>query len=267
MTDNALQIRTAAETRWDCAALGEVMLRFDPGFGRVRNARSFQVWEGGGEYNVARAMRKCWGKRATAVTALQKADLLIALGARFDDRVTGKVSSFAPEAKVIHVDIDPAEQGKVRRPDVPIVGDCRLVIEELVKALRAALEGGAERADTGAWRSRISGWQEQFPYAYEAAEPGEALKPQFCLETLRDCAPAGTILVSGEEKLVKPDPRIFQILIERTGVVPQRTVFIDDSQKNAEAAARLGFQAIRFTDAEALRARLIDLDLLARDIA
>jgi acetolactate synthase-1/2/3 large subunit len=134
---------------------------------------------------------------ATAVTALQKADLLIALGARFDDRVTGKVSSFAPEAKVIHVDIDPAEQGKVRRPDVPIVGDCRLVIEELVKALRAALEGGAERADTGAWRSRISGWQEQFPYAYEAAEPGEALKPQFCLETLRDCAPAGTILVSG----------------------------------------------------------------------
>ena len=134
---------------------------------------------------------------ATAVTALQKADLLIALGARFDDRVTGKVSAFAPEAKVIHVDIDPAEQGKVRRPDVPIVGDCRLVIEELVKALRAALEGGAERADTSAWRSRISGWREQFPYAYEQSEPGEALKPQFCLESLRDGAPEGTILVSG----------------------------------------------------------------------
>ncbi len=134
---------------------------------------------------------------ATAVTALQKADLLIALGARFDDRVTGKVSAFAPEAKVIHVDIDPAEQGKVRRPDVPIVGDCRLVIEELVKALRAALEGGAERADTSAWRSRISGWREQFPYAYEQSEPGEALKPQFCLESLRDAAPEGTILVSG----------------------------------------------------------------------
>ena len=134
---------------------------------------------------------------ATAVTALQKADLLIALGARFDDRVTGKVSSFAPEAKVIHVDIDPAEQGKVRRPDVPIVGDCRLVIEEIVKALRSALDAGAERADTSAWRSRISGWREQFPYAYEQAEPGEALKPQFCLETLRDSAPEGTILVSG----------------------------------------------------------------------
>jgi acetolactate synthase I/II/III large subunit len=134
---------------------------------------------------------------ATAVTALQRADLLIALGARFDDRVTGKVSSFAPDAKVIHVDIDPAEQGKVRRPDVPIVGDCRLVIEELVKALRTALEAGAERADTSAWRSRISGWREQFPYSYEPSEPGEALKPQYCLETLRDSAPPGTILVSG----------------------------------------------------------------------
>jgi 2-dehydro-3-deoxygluconokinase len=70
-----LDIRPASETRWDCAALGEVMLRFDPGFGRVRNARSFQVWEGGGEYNVARALRKCFGKRATAVTALPRNDL------------------------------------------------------------------------------------------------------------------------------------------------------------------------------------------------
>src|SRR6185295_2358801 len=79
---------------------------------------------------------------ATAVTALQKADLLVALGARFDDRVTGKVSSFAPEAKIIHVDIDPAEQGKVRRPDVPIVGDCRQVIGEIVRELKALLADG-----------------------------------------------------------------------------------------------------------------------------
>src|SRR3989440_9405992 len=76
----------------------------------------------------------------TAVTAMQKADLLVALGSRFDDRVTGKVSAFAPDAKVIHVDIDPAELGKVRRPDVPIVGDCRLVIEELVAALHQQTE-------------------------------------------------------------------------------------------------------------------------------
>jgi 2-dehydro-3-deoxygluconokinase len=70
-----LDIRPASETRWDCAALGEVMLRFDPGFGRVRNARSFQVWEGGGEYNVVRALRKCFGKRSAVVTALPQNDL------------------------------------------------------------------------------------------------------------------------------------------------------------------------------------------------
>src|SRR4249919_3575486 len=73
----------------------------------------------------------------TAVTAMQKSDLLVTLGARFDDRVTGNPATFALNAKVIHVDIDPAELGKVRRPDVPIVGDCRLVIEEMVKAVRA----------------------------------------------------------------------------------------------------------------------------------
>ena len=134
---------------------------------------------------------------ATAVTAMQKADLLIALGARFDDRVTGRVNTFAPEAKIIHVDIDPAEQGKVRKPDVPIVGDCRLVIEEMVKAIRDLLKGDTVQADLNSWRSRISGWQEQFPLAYDQSEPGSALKPQFCLEKLRDAAPEGTILVSG----------------------------------------------------------------------
>lgn len=72
---DVLNIRPASECRWDCASFGEVMLRFDPGFGRVRNARSFQVWEGGGEYNVSRAMRKTWGKRATHVTALPVNDL------------------------------------------------------------------------------------------------------------------------------------------------------------------------------------------------
>ncbi len=134
---------------------------------------------------------------ATAITAMQKSDLLINLGARFDDRITGKVSTFAPGAKVIHVDIDPAEQGKVRRPDVPIVGDCRLVIEELVKTIREMLASGDTQADISDWKSRVSGWQEQFPLYYPPNEPGEALKPQFCLEKLRDLAPAGTILCSG----------------------------------------------------------------------
>src|SRR5688572_21517151 len=91
----------------------------------------------------------------TAVTSMQRADLLIALGSRFDDRVTGRVNAFAPDAKIIHADIDPAELGKVRRPDVPIVGDCRLVIEELVKAVREL--GGLEaQPDRSEWKARIS---------------------------------------------------------------------------------------------------------------
>ena len=134
---------------------------------------------------------------ATAVTAMQKADLLIALGARFDDRITGRVSAFAPDAKIIHVDVDPAEQGKVRRPDVPIVGDCKYVIEEIIKAIRDLRQGGVEQADTSVWKSRVSGWREQFPLTYDQSEPGEALKPQYCLEKVRDAAPEGTIVASG----------------------------------------------------------------------
>jgi len=134
---------------------------------------------------------------ATAVAALQRSDLLITLGARFDDRITGKVDSFAPEAKVIHVDIDPAEQGKVRRPDVPLVGDCRVVIEDIIRELRAQLGQGASFPDRAAWKSRISGWRETFPLTYEPSQDGSPLKPQFCLEMLRDLAPEGTILTSG----------------------------------------------------------------------
>ncbi len=133
----------------------------------------------------------------TAVTSMQRSDLLIALGSRFDDRITGKVDGFAPDAKVIHVDIDPAELGKVRRPDVPIVGDANLVITELVKAVRALLDGGAASPDRSAWKSQISGWQEQYPLAYEPAADGDSLKPQMVLETLRDSVPDDTILASG----------------------------------------------------------------------
>ncbi len=133
----------------------------------------------------------------TAVTSMQKSDLLIALGSRFDDRITGKVDAFAPDAKVIHVDIDPAEQGKVRRPDVPIVGDARLVIEDIVAEIKSMLATGATQADTSAWKSTVSGWRENFPLTYEPSEPGDALKPQFCIEQLRDHAPEGTIVASG----------------------------------------------------------------------
>ncbi|MBV1893393.1 MAG: acetolactate synthase large subunit [Ilumatobacteraceae bacterium] len=134
---------------------------------------------------------------ATAVTAMQKSDLLIALGSRFDDRITGKVDSFAPDAKIIHVDIDPAEQGKVRRPDVPIVGDAKYVIEEIIKEIKSLLAAGTVQADTSAWKSKVSGWREQFPMTYEPAEPGAPLKPQYCIEQLSDLAPEHTIVASG----------------------------------------------------------------------
>ena len=131
----------------------------------------------------------------TAVTSMQKADLLIALGSRFDDRVTGKVSSFAPDAKIIHVDIDPAELGKVRRANVPIVGDCRLVIEELVKAVKAD-HNKREWPSLDAWHQQLREWQERYPLRYEQLEDGP-LKPQFCIDMLRDNTPDDTIVVSG----------------------------------------------------------------------
>ena len=130
----------------------------------------------------------------TAVTAMQESDLLITLGARFDDRVTGKLDGFAPEAKIIHVDIDPAELGKVRRPDVAIQGDVRVAIEALVDELSG---NGTGDADRSAWRSRISGWQERYPLAYEPWVPGDPLKPQFVIERLRDATPDDTIVASG----------------------------------------------------------------------
>ena len=135
----------------------------------------------------------------TAVTAMQKADLLIALGSRFDDRVTGKVDTFAPGAKIVHVDIDPAELGKVRRPDVPIVGDCRSVIEEITQALRqlAAGEDAAAAPDRTPWMTQVRDWQVRHPLHYEMAEDDRFLKPQFVIETLRENTPEDTILASG----------------------------------------------------------------------
>ncbi len=130
----------------------------------------------------------------TAVTAMQEADLLVALGARFDDRVTGRLDGFAPDARIVHVDIDPAELGKVRRPDVAVQGDVRVAIEALVAELS---HGGTGDVDRSAWKSRISGWQERFPLAYEPWVSGDALKPQYVIEQLRDATPDDTIVASG----------------------------------------------------------------------
>ncbi len=130
----------------------------------------------------------------TAVTAMQESDLLIALGARFDDRVTGRLDGFAPDAKIIHAEIDPAEIGKVRQPDVAIKGDVRVAIEALVAEFST---NGTGDVDRDAWRSRLSGWQERFPLAYEPWVPGDPLKPQYVIECLRDGTPDDTIVASG----------------------------------------------------------------------
>ena len=133
----------------------------------------------------------------TAVTAMQQSDLLIALGSRFDDRVTGKVAAFAPEAKIIHVDIDPAELGKVRRPDVGIVGDCRSAIEAMIAAVEDELRETATVApDRSDWNATWPSWQQAHPLHYDQEEDGP-LKPQFCIEQLRDNTPDDTIVVSG----------------------------------------------------------------------
>ena len=132
----------------------------------------------------------------TAVTAMQQSDLLISLGARFDDRVTGKLDGFAPDAKIIHVDIDPAELGKVRQTLVGIQGDCRVVIEGIIAAMRE-LGGADAQVDRTAWRSTVSGWQERFPLVYEQSAPGEKLKPQYVIEELGEHNPSDTIVASG----------------------------------------------------------------------
>jgi acetolactate synthase I/II/III large subunit len=111
--------------------------------------------------------------------AMNKCDLLVAVGARFDDRVTGKLSAFAPGATVVHLDIDAAEIGKLRRADVPVVGPLKQVLAGLAEQLRTL-----PPPDTEAWLRQIEAWREEFPLRY--GNGGDALKPQKVLETLRD---------------------------------------------------------------------------------
>jgi acetolactate synthase-1/2/3 large subunit len=116
-----------------------------------------------------------------AVAAMQGSDLLITLGARFDDRVTGKLDSFAPHAAVIHADIDPAEISKNRHADVPIVGDCREVIAELVGAVRAEQRTGT--ADLAPWWAQLDGLRAAYPLGYDWPADG-SLSPQYVIERI-----------------------------------------------------------------------------------
>jgi acetolactate synthase-1/2/3 large subunit len=130
-----------------------------------------------------------------AVSALQRSDLIISLGARFDDRVTGKLDSFAPYAKVIHADIDPAEISKNRLADVPIVGDARETIAELVVALQAEYDAG-RRSDYSSWREQTQAWCDRYPLGFDEPRDG-SLAPQFVIERLGRIVGSDAIYTAG----------------------------------------------------------------------
>jgi acetolactate synthase-1/2/3 large subunit len=130
-----------------------------------------------------------------AVGALQQADLLVALGTRFDDRVTGKLDTFAPGALIVHADIDPAEISKNRRADVPIVGDCREVIADLIAAVRAEYEQG-HRPDLAAWRSQLDSLRTTYPLGYDQPDDG-SLAPQYVIERIGKIAGREAVYVAG----------------------------------------------------------------------
>jgi acetolactate synthase-1/2/3 large subunit len=129
-----------------------------------------------------------------AVTALQKADLLITLGARFDDRVTGKLSTFAPNAKIIHADIDPAEIGKNRHADVAIIGDLKNILRALCPATKTALSKSAP--DLTPWLAETYGWRSKFPLGYDKPSDG-SVSPQYVIERIGKISGPDTIFAAG----------------------------------------------------------------------
>ncbi len=131
------------------------------------------------------------GTRA-ANYAMDEADLICAVGARFDDRITGKLSEFAPRAKFIHIDVDPAEISKNVPAHIPIVGDAKHVLAKLVIEYRAM---GAEPARLAPWWERIEGWREKYPLSYEDSHDGE-IKPQYMVEALYEATGGEAIVTS-----------------------------------------------------------------------
>ncbi len=129
-----------------------------------------------------------------AVTALQKADLLITLGARFDDRVTGKLSTFAPNAKIIHADIDPAEIGKNRHADVALIGDLKNILKALNPATKTALAKSAP--DLTPWLNEVYGWRKKFPLGYDKPVDG-SVSPQYVIERIGKISGPDTIFAAG----------------------------------------------------------------------
>jgi acetolactate synthase-1/2/3 large subunit len=132
----------------------------------------------------------------TAVAAMQKADLLVALGARFDDRVTGQLSTFAPDAAIVHADIDPAEISKNRRADVPIVGDCKEVLIDLIDAVRTEQSETGGRPDLSAWWRQLDGLRATFPLGYDWPSDG-MLSPEYVIERIGAIAGPDAVYTAG----------------------------------------------------------------------
>jgi acetolactate synthase-1/2/3 large subunit len=130
-----------------------------------------------------------------AVGALQKADLIVALGARFDDRVTGNLDTFAPNAAIVHADIDPAEISKNRQADVPIVGDAREVIADLIVAVQAEHAAG-RTGDYAAWWQLLNSWKTTYALGYDMPANGE-LAPQYVMERLGKIVGPDALYVAG----------------------------------------------------------------------
>src|SRR5690606_17950438 len=130
-----------------------------------------------------------------AVCGLQKADLIVALGARFDDRVTGRLDSFAPGAAVVHADIDPAEIGKNRAADVPIVGDAKYVIDELIAAVEAE-QAARGKPDLSAWWRYLDDLRARYPLGWEEQSDG-TLAPQYVIKRLGEISGPETIWTAG----------------------------------------------------------------------
>ncbi|MDI6944305.1 MULTISPECIES: acetolactate synthase large subunit [Microbacterium] len=129
-----------------------------------------------------------------AVLALQESDLIVALGARFDDRVTGKAALFAPHAKVVHVDIDPAEISKIRTADVPIVGDLKEVLVDLDTAFRSTTQGGAPDYDE--WWAYLRGLQDQYPLGFAPTTDG-LLSPQHVIQRIGELTGPEAVYAAG----------------------------------------------------------------------
>jgi len=124
--------------------------------------------------------------------AMDEADLIVAIGARFDDRITGKLSEFAPRAKFIHIDVDPAEISKNVAAHIPIVGDAKNILPKLTREYRA-LETDSARLD--GWWERVNGWREKYPLGYEDSE-GSEIKPQYMIEALYQATGGDAVVTS-----------------------------------------------------------------------